>query len=64
MNNDHGEALRHYTGGATSVMMVGIDAEGFDVLASGKKLRFDFDSPVRNADEARQALVAMAKRPA
>jgi putative heme iron utilization protein len=44
--------------------MAGIDADGFDVLAAGKKLRFDFDTPVRNMDEARQALVAMAKRPA
>ena len=63
MNNDHADALRHYAGGE-SVVMAGIDTEGFDVLKSGTKLRFLFDTPVRNMDEARQALVAMAKRPA
>jgi hypothetical protein len=63
MNKDHSDALKHYAGGAAAVM-AGIDAEGFDVLASGKKLRFEFQAPVHNMDEARQALVAMAKRPA
>jgi putative heme iron utilization protein len=63
MNDDHSDALRRFTRGAASVM-VGIDAEGFDTLASGRKIRFDFDTPVRNTEEARQALVAMARRPA
>lgn len=61
MNNDHRDALRHYCGGEPAEM-VGIDAEGFDVLRSGKKVRFAFKSPVRNMDEARQALIAMAKQ--
>jgi len=65
MNEDHRDALIHYTGGK-SAAMIGIDGEGFDVLQSGKKIRFDFETPVRNMEEARQALVAMtkAKRPA
>ena len=63
MNQDHGDALKHYTGGNPATM-AGIDAEGFDVLASGKKIRFAFDTRVTNMEEARQALVAMAKRPA
>ena len=63
MNEDHGEALKHYTGGKTATM-AGIDAEGFDVLSAGKKVRFSFDAPISNMEEARQALVAMAKRPA
>jgi putative heme iron utilization protein len=63
MNNDHADALRHYAGGA-SATMVGIDAGGFDLLASGKKLRLEFDAPIHTMDEARQALIAMAKRPA
>jgi putative heme iron utilization protein len=63
MNNDHRDALNYYAGGTTAVM-AGIDSEGFDVLAAGKKLRFEFDTPVRNMEQARQALVAMAKRPA
>jgi hypothetical protein len=61
MNNDHSDALRHYCGG-DSAEMVGIDAEGFDLLRSGKKLRFTFKTPIRNMQEARQALVALAKR--
>ena len=61
MNQDHPDALRHYAGGANAEM-VGIDAEGFDMLASGKKLRLEFASPVKNMEQARQALIEMAKR--
>lgn len=61
MNSDHGDALRHYTGGVSAVM-TGIDAEGFDLLVSGKKLRLEFDEPVQDMEQARQALIAMAKR--
>jgi len=63
MNDDHRDALMHYAG-RSPVTMIGIDGEGFDVLQSGKKVRFDFDAPVRTMDDARQALIAMAKRPA
>src|SRR5215467_2659216 len=60
MNNDHSDALRHYCKG-DSAEMIGIDANGFDLLKAGKKLRFTFETPIRNIGEARQALVAMAK---
>jgi heme iron utilization protein len=63
MNGDHGDAIKHYTGG-DSAEMVGIDDQGFDVLKSGGKVRFFFERPVHDMDEARQALIAMAKRPA
>lgn len=63
MNDDHRNALTHYAGGRPAVM-TGIDGEGFDVLQSGKKLRFHFDTPISTMEEARQMLVAMAKRPA
>jgi heme iron utilization protein len=63
MNKDHADALGHYANGATAVM-VGIDAEGFDLLASGKKLRREFVTPIKNMEQARQALIEMAKRPA
>src|SRR6266850_1176411 len=56
-------SLRHYAGG-DSATMVGIDSEGFDLLKSNKKARFFFETPISNTDEARQALIAMAKRPA
>ena len=63
MNDDNRDALMHYTGGKTAVM-VGIDAEGFDVVQSGNRVRFDFDAPISTTEEARQALIAMLKRPA
>jgi putative heme iron utilization protein len=70
MNADHGENLIHYCRyfhqvAASEVNMVGIDYDGFDVLAtteSGNQLlRFDFEQPVYDAQAARVALVAMAK---
>src|SRR5437899_1325835 len=63
MNDDHRAALQQYAGGDSAVM-VGIDSDGFDVLKSNKKIRLFFETPVSNMDEARQALIAMAKRPA
>jgi hypothetical protein len=60
MNSDHSDALRHYCNGEPTEM-VGIDADGFDVLKSGQKLRFAFETPIRNMDEARQALVKLAR---
>jgi putative heme iron utilization protein len=62
MNTDHAGALRQYAGGKDSIM-TGIDSEGFDMLANGRKLRIDFDGPVRSMEEARAALVAMSKKP-
>ena len=46
-------------GGPTE--MAGIDAEGFDVLKSSGKVRLTFDTPIRNIEDARQALSAIAK---
>ena len=62
MNKDHAAALRHYANGVSAVM-IGIDAEGLDLLGAGNKFRLDFESPVRDMEQARQALIAMAKRP-
>lgn len=61
MNSDHAGALTHYAGGKESIM-TGMDSEGFDMIAAGRKLRIHFDSPVRTMEEARAALVAMSKR--
>ena len=69
MNHDHREDLiaycQYYKGLNVSeeqIRMAGIDAHGFDVFIADKKVRFDFDSPVNNAGEARAALVAMSKK--
>lgn len=67
MNADHVGNLKAYCQyfhqvKADSVEMVGIDSLGFDVRLDGEKLlRFHFDSPISNAQEARSALVTMAK---
>jgi putative heme iron utilization protein len=63
MNKDHAEALSRYVGGGQAGM-AGIDGEGLDVLKDGKKVRIPFPGPVNNMEEARKALVDMAKRPA
>lgn len=66
MNADHAENLsaycRHVHGiEAAQAIMIGIDTAGFDVRANDNLLRFAFDTPVTDAQEARQALVALAK---
>lgn len=70
MNADHAENLVHYCRHyhqleTTHVEMLGIDYDGFDVLATtsngNRMLRFDFEQPVYDAQSARVALVAMAK---
>ena len=70
MNADHAENLMHYCRHfhqviANQAQMLGIDHDGFDVLANtdngNQLLRFDFEQPVYDAQAARVALVAMAK---
>lgn len=66
MNADHADSLITYCDyvhgvAAKEVSMIGIDADGFDVRADGKLLRFNFENPVTNAQEARSALVALSK---
>jgi putative heme iron utilization protein len=60
MNNDHAGALKRYCGGVAATM-VGIDSDGFDVLKSGKKVRFTFQTPIHTMNDARRALSAMAE---
>lgn len=70
MNADHADALPLYAAMAAGReapagadwRMVGIDCEGFDLLAGAQRLRLSFDKPIGNADDARKALVAMLKR--
>jgi heme iron utilization protein len=66
MNADHQETMRLYCQyfrqyEALNVTMLGIDCDGFDVRADEKVLRFDFAQPVLDAQQARVALVEMAK---
>lgn len=69
MNADHADSLRGYCRSthqyeAKEVEMLGIDCDGFDVRADERVLRFTFDEPVLDAQQARQALVEMTKRTA
>jgi heme iron utilization protein len=66
MNRDHQQALFHYCklfgrAEAKTATMTGIDSEGFDLLADEGKLRIDFDSPIHTSEEARAALVKLAR---
>ncbi len=63
MNKDHTDALDRCAGGGPAEM-AGIDAEGFDILKAGRKVRIPFAVPVTNMEDARKALVEMARRPA
>jgi heme iron utilization protein len=66
MNSDHQDTMRNYCRHfhqftALDVEMLGIDCDGFDVRADRKVLRFDFDRPVTDAQQARTVLVEMAR---
>ena len=66
MNKDHHPAILHYCQqfhGITpmTASMIGIDEDGFDILADGKRLRFDFPSPIHTGQAARNILISMAQ---
>lgn len=66
MNSDHRDSLRRYCAyvhqiEAQEIEMLGIDCDGFDVRADAQVLRFDFIQSVQDAQQARQALVAMSR---
>ena len=67
MNADHAHNLRDYcrhfhNRTPAEARMAGIDCDGFDVRADGELVRFEFERPVTDAESAREALVAMARR--
>jgi hypothetical protein len=66
MNKDHAHNLAAYCQAfkgmkPSNVLMQGIDADGFDVFADGRHLRFTFDKPIATPEEARMAMVQLAK---
>jgi len=68
MNQDHAENLKAYCQHfhdmtPTTVNMIGIDSLGFDIrIDNAQQLRFNFAKAISNAQEARIALVEMAKQ--
>lgn len=74
MNTDHADSLiaycQHFHGfDASHAKILGIDSEGFDVSAEiahqqatpPQLLRFDFEQPISDAQDARLAFVSMSK---
>lgn len=69
MNEDHQNALRHYCryfkdvdiSDEEQLKMIGIDAEGFEILSNENILRIDFKKAIQTTQEARKVLVEMAK---
>jgi putative heme iron utilization protein len=66
MNRDHQKPLFHYCSVLRNVepgrvMMTGIDSEGFDMLADGRKIRIDFESRISTGEQARAELVRLAR---
>jgi heme iron utilization protein len=67
MNQDHVDNLKaycqhYYQIQTASASMIGIDSLGFDIrIDTGKQLRFSFVQAIHNSQEARAALVNMAK---
>jgi putative heme iron utilization protein len=64
MNSEHAAALREYCrhfkqASPVSVVMAGLDCDGFDLHADGSMMRFDFPGTVVDADTARIALREM-----
>lgn len=67
MNEDHINTMKDYCQGlkqfsANEVKMIGIDTEGFDLLADNTRLRFTFEKAIVTAEDARAALVLMARK--
>jgi heme iron utilization protein len=70
MNADHQDSMllycQHFHGFAPSrVTLIGVDCDGFDIEAviadDLKMLRFNFESPIFDANSARMAFVALSK---
>jgi putative heme iron utilization protein len=70
MNADHTDSMMQYCAYFYSVYpqaldLIGIDSEGFDIKAVVEDmiqvLRFQFDSPIFDANSARMAFVALSK---
>lgn len=67
MNADHADALDLYAGtllglDGTGWRMTGCDPEGIDLRRGGRVARLGFGAPVSSPDEARAALVGLARQ--
>ena len=68
---DHSNSLVHYCHllGMSNitekdkVLMAGIDQNGFDLKVNGENIRFELETPMKEAREVRKVLVSLAKKP-
>ena len=71
MNDDHLNSLVHYCHllgmskitEKDKVLMAGIDQNGFDLKVNGENIRFELETPMKEAREVRKVLVSLAKKP-
>jgi len=65
MNADHRDALVRYCAAQgveeTEPRLLGIDPEGFDVQTRERRLRVDFEAPVRDALGLREAFIRLSQ---
>ena len=45
------------------VLLDGIDQNGFDLKVNGENIRFELETPMKEAREVRKVLVSLAKKP-
>ena len=45
------------------VLMAGIDQNGFDLKVNGENIRFELETPMKEAREVRKVFVSLAKKP-
>ncbi|MEL6583271.1 MAG: DUF2470 domain-containing protein [Pseudomonadota bacterium] len=62
MNDDHLDAIQLYAEKPGNWQMLGMDAEGMDLVNGEERLRYWYDRPLASADELRPRLVALVKR--
>ena len=70
MNDDHSNSLVHYCHllGMSNitekdkVLMAGINQNGFDLKVNGENIRFELETPMKEAREVRKVLVSLAKK--
>ena len=70
MFDDHSNSLVHYCHllGMSNitekdkVLMAGIDQNGFDLKVNGENIRFELETPMKEAREVRKVLVSLAKK--
>ena len=70
MNDDHTSSLIHYCHllgmphitEKDTVVMTGIDQDGFDLEVNGEKVRYVLEKPMKEPREVREVLVILTRK--